>query len=145
MADFFLLIFVIWDCVICEIMIMGRICFAISAIVLMLAFQVESFMPVLSRLPAAPARRYCRQVSMQLADAKTKEIQEATRRALGHGADLKGLEFSHELSMNELAMRPWKTFFDTLAASKVREHPLFKPSTCITFVILIHLNGMDTN
>ncbi len=97
-------------------MIMGRICFAICTIVLMLAFQVESFMPVLSRLPT---RRHCRRVSMQLADAQTKEIQEATRRALGHGTDLKGLEFAHELSMNELAMRPWKTFFDTLVASKV--------------------------
>jgi hypothetical protein len=66
---------------------------------------------------------------MQLADVHTKEIQEATRLALGHGADLKGLEFAHELSMNELAMRPWKTFFDTLVASKVLEHPLFELST----------------
>ncbi len=87
---------------------------------MMILSEVQSFSlpPVIIQNAQALRFRH-RRVAMQLAPDATTELKQATRIALGHGDNLKGLELAHELSMNELAVRPWKTFFDTLAANKV--------------------------
>jgi hypothetical protein len=100
--------------VIAALGMIGRF-FTISLIVLLCNDVVESFIP--SARPVMPRMR-CR-ISMQLAPAHTKEIQAAAKLTLGQGQNLKGLELAHELSTNELSMRPWKMFFDTLVSNKV--------------------------
>ena len=97
--------------------------FTTNLVVFLCMVGVESFAP--SMRPIMPRMR-CK-VSMQLGPAHTKEIQAAARLALGQGENLKGLELAHELSTNELSMRPWKLFFDTLVANKVMAACFVRP------------------
>ena len=92
----------------------------------MLGYGVDSFAPIITPILARKRFNTC----MQLAPAHTKDIREAARLALGLGENLKGLEIAHELSTNELSMRPWKTFFDTLVANKVTCLPVLRAAVC---------------